>query len=130
MGDAWVLEEMYMRGAPIDYIDSSGFSPIHLAVQINNFECVMVLIKMGADVNAQTLAGTTPLFLARAAGARETEQVLIEAGGVMQVMNPNEVPPMGILEHSPRGKANNLQGNDMMKWADEQMGSPSRYTMF
>lgn len=81
-------------------------------------------------MNAQTLAGTTPLFLARAANAHEAEHVLIEAGAVLEVINPDEVPPMEILEHTPRATANNLRGNDMMKWADGEMGVASRYTMF
>ena len=113
LGDAWVLEEVFMRGGPADFVDKSGYSPIHLAVQVNNFECVMVLIKMGADVNAQNLAGVTPLFLAVAANASETAQVLREAGAVMEVKNADEVAPMEILENSPKGKALNLQGNDL-----------------
>jgi ankyrin repeat protein len=124
MGDAWVLEEVYMRGAPIDHVDTSGYSPIHLAVQVNNFECVMVLIKMGANVNAENLAGVTPLFLAVAASASETAQVLREAGAVMEVKNADEVAPMEILENSPKGKATNLQGNDLMKWSSIEMNYP------
>lgn len=122
--DAWALEEVYMRGGPCDHVDESGYSPIHLAVQVNNFECVMVLIKMGADVNAQNLAGVTPLFLAVAAHASETAQVLREAGAVMEVKNADEMAPMPILEDSPKGKALTLQGNDLSKWTQQQMNYP------
>ena len=80
---------------------------------------------MGADVNAQNLAGVTPLFLAVAAHSSEAAQVLREAGAVMEVKNPDEVPPLAILdEYTPRATSNTLQGNDMMKWMGEQMNYP------
>ena len=130
MGDAWALEEVFMRGAPISHPDAGGYTPIHMAVQTNNFECVITLIKMGADVNAQTLSGTTPLFLAAAANAVEAYQVIMEAGGVMEVRNADEVPPMEVLEMSPKKQGKNLQDNDMLAYVDDAAGVVGRYTMF
>jgi len=133
LGDAWALEEVYMNGAPISIPNSSGYSPIHMAVQQNNFECVMVLIKMGADVNAQTLSGITPLFLAAAANASECYAVIQEQGGVMEVINKDERAPMEILEQNSQGRsggAKTLEGRDLLAYVDQKAGVPGRYTMF
>jgi len=132
LGDAWALEEVFMNGAPVGVPNPSGYSPIHMAVQVNNFECVMVLIKMGADVNAQTLSGITPLFLAAAAEATECYAVIQEAGGVLQVKNKDQVPPMEILEHNTqgRGQARTLEQRNLLAYVDQQAGVPGRYTTF
>lgn len=63
MKNAWVLEEVYMRGAPVDVPNLNGFTPLHLAVQGNDFECMMVLFNIGVDCNAETVSGITPLYL-------------------------------------------------------------------
>jgi len=83
--DAWVLEEIFMQGAPIDTQDKNGFTPLHLAVQLNSFESIVVLLNAGANVNATTLSGVTPLYLAVAAGATDAAAVLRENGGLMEV---------------------------------------------
>ena len=61
--NAWALEEVLMRGAPYDTRDQNGYTPLHLASNQNDVESVMVLINFGADVNAETVNGVTPLFL-------------------------------------------------------------------
>ena len=126
--DPWTLEEVYMRGAPVDRKEANGYTPLHiacegifpseyithtyrvflflsiflifnhllsssspssssfspppfstssllpLAIAIaiaiailgNKIECVMVLLNIGVDINATSLAGITPLYLAKA----------------------------------------------------------------
>lgn len=98
LADAWVLEEVYMNGAPVDIPDKNGYSPIHTAVKVNSFECVMALINMGVDVNAQSLTGVTPLFLARSVSSKEIIKALVENEAVLEVKNHDEVPPIGFLE--------------------------------
>ena len=132
LGDAWALEEVYMKGAPIDVPNASGYTPLHMAVQVNNFECVMVLIKMGANVNAQTLSGISPLFLAAAAEASECYAVIQEAGGVLVVRNKDEVSPMEVLEHTSQGSgaAKTLEQRNLLAHVDQKAGVPGRYTLF
>ena len=130
LGDAWALEEVFMRGAPISQPDAGGYTPLHAAAQANNFECVITLLRMGSDVNARTLSGTTPLFLAAAADARDCYQVILEAGGVMEVRNADERPPMELLEMSPRKPAKNLQSADLLAYVDSKAGVVGRYTTF
>ncbi len=76
--NAWVLEEVYMRGAPPYIADVNGFAPIHIAAQRNAYECIMVLLNIGVDINVATLSGMTPLYMAHAAGATQAFQLLSE----------------------------------------------------
>ena len=91
LADAWVLEEVYMNGAPVDIADKNGYSPIHTAVKVNSFECVMALINIGVNINAISLTGVTPLFLARSVSSKEIVQALIENGAVLEVKNHDEI---------------------------------------
>ena len=96
-GDAWVLEEVYRLGAPIHLKDKNGFTPLHLAVRANLYECVMVLLNLGVDINVKSLSGFTPLYLAVACGARQVEQILRENGALMTVQDL-EAPPITNLD--------------------------------
>lgn len=61
-----------MRGAPVNVPNKNGFTPLHIAAQLNSIDSVLVLLNIGeiggVDVNSTTLSGFTPLYLARAAG--------------------------------------------------------------
>ncbi len=85
MGDAWALEAVFMNGAPVENPDPNGFYPIHLAVQLNNVDCIFTLINMKVNVNVTTLTGTTPLFLAIASNASECATLIKEHGGLYEV---------------------------------------------
>jgi ankyrin repeat protein len=123
-GDAWVLEELYMQGAPVNIADKSGFTPLHLAVQMNSFECVMVLINAGADVNATTLSGVTPLYLAVAAGGNEAAAVLRENGGLMEIDLSGQGAPIKALDVDlPTKKC-------MLEDLDRRLCLPPRHTLY
>ena len=83
LGDAWTLEEVYMRGAPVDIKDENGFTPLHIACQLNNFDATMVLLNIVVDCNATSLAGFTPLYLALAAKATQCAKILEENGALV-----------------------------------------------
>lgn len=102
MGDPWVLEEVYLRGAPAEVSSESGFKPVHLAVQKNQHGCLMVLINIGVDINAASTAGVTPLYLAMTAGATQTMQVLLERGAVARNESSALVPGSTVLETRAR----------------------------
>ena len=65
LGDAWTLEECYMRGGERVLMQKSGSWPIHMAVQVDSIDCVMILINIGVDINMPNNLGFTPLFLAQ-----------------------------------------------------------------
>lgn len=84
--DAHTLEEVYMRGAPVDTRNPiNGFTPLHLAVQNNSIECVMLLLHIGVDIDAVSFSGATPLYLAGARDAREVKMLLLERGAKLEV---------------------------------------------
>jgi len=47
----------------VDYVDKEGYTPLHSAARETNKEIVADLLNGGADPNAQTKDGTTPLML-------------------------------------------------------------------
>lgn len=96
--DAWVLEEVYMRGARVDIPDKGGFTPLHIASTLNLYEVLMVLFHIGVDVNVTTLQGNTPLYLAKAAGATQAALLLEERGGKYTVENGRVGPGADILD--------------------------------
>jgi ankyrin repeat protein len=80
----YVSEHTYsFDGFKVLRVNSVGHeleTPLHMACTRNELEDVMLLIQGGADVNAQTDIGTTPLM--RAVYAKNTAMVdaLIKAG--------------------------------------------------
>ncbi len=68
-------------GASVDAVDTYGYTPLHRMASNNLADGARALIEAGADVNALTsVSGQTPLFIARFSGARDVEQVLMDAG--------------------------------------------------
>jgi hypothetical protein len=100
----WVLEEVYMCGANPEIADANGFRPIHIACQKNAYECIMVLLNIGVDINAPTVSGVTPLYLARAAGATQVEYLLTEYNAKLIPESRAILPGATVLEPA-KGKA-------------------------
>jgi len=78
LGDAWSLEEVFMRDGQTVLQDKNGSYPIHVAVQMNSIDCLMVLINIGVDLNKRNNLGFTPLQLAQASSFSQVEKLLIE----------------------------------------------------
>ena len=57
-----------MRFGDIVLSDKNGSSVVHLAVQFNNIDCLLVLINIGVDLNKKNALGFTPLYIAYSAG--------------------------------------------------------------
>ena len=112
LGNAWVLEQVLMDGAPIDVRDINGFCPIHIAARNNDFECMMVLINFGADINAQTISGITPLYMARAAQAIQVVELLESQNAVLEFGSHRSLPGATVLEVevSPHDSVLNAKG--------------------
>eukprot|EP01038_Epipyxis_sp_PR26KG_P013396 gene13396-17963_t len=92
-GDAWTLEEVYMNGSPLEVRDKQGNSPVHLAVQMNNTDCLMVLLHAKVDINPVNNLGFTPLYLANAMGLQTIRQMLIENGAKSNIIDVKGEPP-------------------------------------
>lgn len=96
--DAWVLEEVYMRGADVNLPDKSGFTPLHIACSLNCFEAIMVLLHIGVDINATSKGGATPLFLAKAANSTQATLLLEEQGAEYYSSKDRKAPGSTILD--------------------------------
>lgn len=79
-GDTDAMEKAYDEGAdPNDKTQRSGYQPIHLAAAIGHIEALRLLIKYGADVDAQTNEGVTPLHYAANHGDVLVTNMLLSA---------------------------------------------------
>ena len=90
-----------MAGAPADIQDMNGFAPIHIACQQNGFDCVMVLLNIGVDINVPTVSGLTPLYLAHAAGATQCFMLLSEHKAKLIADSQLKLPGATILDPAP-----------------------------
>ncbi|MDX8452712.1 ankyrin repeat domain-containing protein [Mesorhizobium sp. VK9D] len=61
---------------------------IHIAVNLGCLDCVKALVEAGADVNAKTTDGKTPLHLAKFKGLREIADYLMSHGVVLPTPAP------------------------------------------
>ena len=68
----------YFWGNAYTSTEEERLTPLHLAAKYNHVEVVKYLISQGADVNAETTWGNTPLDLAN---SEEKKKILREAGG-------------------------------------------------
>lgn len=82
----WLLE----RGVTnVNQRNATGFSPLMYAADMGQAatDIVPLLLQKGADVNAKSIAGWTPLMLAAKNGAHEIVALLIAAGADVHAKN-------------------------------------------
>lgn len=77
-------------GLSINIADSSGFTPLHIAVRLGHEEIVTYLLKhTNIDVNARTINGNTPFLYACAKPSLTIVRSLLEAGSNFFIQNKN-----------------------------------------
>ncbi|XP_064600796.1 poly [ADP-ribose] polymerase tankyrase-like [Liolophura sinensis] len=81
-----IIEQRYGKGG-IHRMNKSSYQPIHLAVENGHLQVVKVLLKHGANINAQISIGKfrlTPLMLATDQGHYELVRYLVDNGAVVK----------------------------------------------
>jgi len=66
------------RGGDMEAVDTYGYRPLHRMASNNLAKGAAALIQAGADPNAKTSRGETPLSIARSSNARDVVRVLVE----------------------------------------------------
>jgi ankyrin repeat protein len=89
-GQAALAEELLSRGAhlearsstflPLENRVDTGWHPLHYAVDRRHPLLVQLLLQAGAQVDAETHEGTTPLMLAARRGDEDSVRLLLQAG--------------------------------------------------
>ena len=69
------------------YDDTNGNRPIHIAAQNGHLDQLMLLIRKGADVNAQNMKGNTAFHMALSYDYYDCVQALQNAGADLDIKN-------------------------------------------
>ena len=75
-------------------LEKAGAYSLHDAASKNAYEAVEVLLKQGADINAQDKHGWTPLHHAAWNNAADTAEVLLKQGADVHATNKNGWTPL------------------------------------
>ncbi|NBT06811.1 MAG: ankyrin repeat domain-containing protein [Betaproteobacteria bacterium] len=73
------VEMLLERGAPLD-VPSGDWTPLHYAAHQGDARIVARLLLAGADSNAKSPNGTTPLMMGAMSGVPEVARALLKAG--------------------------------------------------
>jgi ankyrin repeat protein len=126
-GDAWSLEEVFLRNGRACLSDRDGVSPLHIAVQLNQVECVQVLLNIGVDVNQPNQYGYPPLSVARSNGYIQIEQLLIKQGAKAVIKVSDEAPSTTNLEVYPEQNYGKVRQNVLLMKDSDKIARSSRY---
>ena len=90
--------------ALINAADSDGYTPIMVAAMKGALDCAAVLLKEGADADAQKRDGTTALYLAVSNGHQHCAQALVDAGANVDVRRKDGANALVIAATMGRNK--------------------------
>lgn len=82
-----VVELLLARGADANFPDSSGATPLMVAIGFGKLECIRILSRIKGTVEATDPWGNTALHLAAALNQLETVQLLLTTGSRASVGN-------------------------------------------
>ncbi|MCD6045419.1 MAG: ankyrin repeat protein 26-like isoform [Gammaproteobacteria bacterium] len=84
--------------------DEEGQTGLHIAVSYNQQECIRLLLRKNADVNAADREGDTPLHLAVLGGNPNIVTLLLKGGANVKPENRNGETPLDILRADKSSK--------------------------
>lgn len=80
VGDVSRVESLLNRNVDASARDEVGYTAMHYAARQNQLGCAEMLIRFGADLNATTPGGATPIMRAAYAGHLDMVKLLLNAG--------------------------------------------------
>lgn len=88
-GNEEVVDYLLSRSFPTETVsgDLIERTPLHLAIGFNDLRIAKLLIENGANIEARTIAGNSPLHEASYAGYGELVELLVEAGANVNATN-------------------------------------------
>lgn len=115
------MEMLLEMDADVNKADVEGWTALHFAADRKRKKFAVLLIKAGANINATTTDGVSPLDLAIWHGFEETEQQLLEAGAVqsMDDFGLDWLFSCRVLRHPPVervGRADRSPNNESPRW--------------
>jgi len=89
-GHHHMMDYLILHGANIDSVDSSGRTPLHLALQ-GGIHCLRILLHVGVDITAVDHNGNSPLFLSANFGNFSALRLLVDNGAELDTENDDGV---------------------------------------
>ena len=101
--DAVVM--LLQRGANPNLSNDAGFSPIHLAANLNDDKAVKILVQYGADINILDKTGSTPIMYAASSDNIKTIEYLLNHNANLDIINNNG---MNIIDFAKSSSNKNI----------------------
>jgi hypothetical protein len=115
-GDIDQLKSHLAKGANFNIADSSGNTPLKLAIQWHHTDAAKLIIESGkADLNAKDPEGRTPLLVALTNAENDVAQMLIDKGADIKAKDKND---MNALHAALRGGQAEMAKQLIEKGAD------------
>jgi ankyrin repeat protein len=97
-----IVEQLIAAGADVNAVSHQyAETPLHYAVTNSNMEVTKLLLKAGADVNAQSSLGDTPLQSAVVKGNTAILDLLLASGADPELRNASDFRPIDQLNACP-----------------------------
>lgn len=77
-----------------------GLTPLHVAVQHNQTQAVVVLLESGSHIDASSGSGATALYMAASAGLAQVAQILLERGAALGLPTRAGAAPLHIAANN------------------------------
>ena len=120
-GHANIALSLLNRKASTEIRDSDGYTALHRAIIHGRFEIVKLLANHGADLNALTKAGNSPVRLATTRGYKDIAALLVGAGATGDIARESPVTPR------PRPQEKSFELTDQNEYGPFPDGSSIRY---
>ncbi|XP_028152501.1 ankyrin-1 isoform X2 [Diabrotica virgifera virgifera] len=94
--DCAEVAKLLDKGVDINYIEPTGYSPLHAAIEKGNLEIVELLLKRNANVNRFSQYVLPPLHLAVVCGRLDVLTLLIACGASLETKSISGLLPIHI----------------------------------